>query len=48
VSDDQNGIDARTTGQTLVNALKHREWDDGSKLDSVSELALFSLRDPEI
>jgi len=37
VSDDQNGMDARRTGQILVNALKHPEWDDGSKIARITK-----------
>ena len=37
VSDDQNGMDARRTGQVLVNAMKHSEWDDGSKISRITK-----------
>ena len=37
VSDDQNGKDAGKTGQVLVNAMKHPEWDDGSKIARITK-----------
>ena len=37
VSDDQNGMDARTTGQVFVNAMKYPEWDDGSILAKITK-----------
>ncbi|THH18124.1 hypothetical protein EW146_g2812 [Bondarzewia mesenterica] len=32
VSDDQNGVDARQTGNVYLNAMRDAEWDDGSSL----------------
>ncbi|PPR02613.1 hypothetical protein CVT24_002184 [Panaeolus cyanescens] len=37
VSDDQNGADARATGQVFVNAMKYPNWDDGSKLAKMTK-----------
>jgi hypothetical protein len=37
VSDDQNGMDARTTGRIFVNAMKYPKWDDGSKLARITK-----------
>ncbi|KAF8802538.1 terpenoid synthase [Phlegmacium glaucopus] len=37
VSDDQNGMDARTTGHVFVNAIKYPEWDDGSILARITK-----------
>ncbi|KAI0058770.1 terpenoid synthase [Artomyces pyxidatus] len=32
VSDDQNGVDARKTGEVYLNAMRDPQWDDGSAL----------------
>lgn len=37
VSDDQNGVDARKTGQVLAKAMKYPDWDDGSKLAKITK-----------
>ncbi|KAI0261488.1 terpenoid synthase [Gloeopeniophorella convolvens] len=36
VSDDQNGADARRTGEVYLNAMKYPGWTDGSKLAKIT------------
>ncbi|KAF9534914.1 isoprenoid synthase domain-containing protein [Crepidotus variabilis] len=36
VSDEQNGIEARATGQVFVNAMKFDDWDDNSILAKIT------------
>ncbi|KAF5322320.1 hypothetical protein D9619_000148 [Psilocybe cf. subviscida] len=36
ISDEQNGIGARETGQVFVNSMKHSGWDDGSILAQIT------------
>ncbi|KAF9484331.1 terpenoid synthase [Pholiota conissans] len=37
VSDDQNGVEARKTGQVFAQAMKYPEWNDGSKLAKITK-----------
>lgn len=37
VSDDQNGQDARKTGNVYLNAMRHADWDDGSALAKMTK-----------
>ncbi|KAF9532586.1 isoprenoid synthase domain-containing protein [Crepidotus variabilis] len=37
VSDEQNGMEARATGQVFVNAMKYGDWDDGSILATITK-----------
>ena len=37
VSDDQNRMDAHRTGKVLVNAMKHSEWNGGSKIARITK-----------
>ncbi|PPQ83451.1 hypothetical protein CVT25_007042 [Psilocybe cyanescens] len=37
VSDEQNGMDARETGQVFFKAMKYPEWDDGSILAKITK-----------
>ena len=37
VSDEQNGKDARATGQIFLNAMKNSDWDDGSSLAKITK-----------
>ncbi|KAJ8520197.1 hypothetical protein ONZ45_g2998 [Pleurotus djamor] len=37
VSDDQNGVDARATGQIFLNALGDADWNDGSLLSRITK-----------
>ncbi|TFY60033.1 hypothetical protein EVG20_g7573 [Dentipellis fragilis] len=37
VSDDQNGADARLTGEVYLNAMRDPNWDDGSKLAKMTK-----------
>ncbi|OBZ72733.1 Linoleate 10R-lipoxygenase COP4 [Grifola frondosa] len=37
VSDDQNGKDARQTGNVFLNAMRDAEWDDGSPLAKMTK-----------
>ncbi|CCM04975.1 uncharacterized protein FIBRA_07173 [Fibroporia radiculosa] len=36
VSDEQNGKDARATGEVYLNAMRHQDWDDGSALSKMT------------
>ena len=36
VSDDQNGSDARRTGEVFLNAMRYPDWDDGSALSQMT------------
>lgn len=37
VSDEQNGLDARATGQIFLKAMKYANWDDGSILAKITK-----------
>jgi len=37
ISDEQDGKDARATGQVFVNAMKYASWDDGSILAKITK-----------
>lgn len=36
ISDEQNGADARRTGEVYLNVMRDPEWDDGSKLAQIT------------
>lgn len=36
VSDEQNGVEARKTGETFLNVMRDPSWDDGSKLAQIT------------
>lgn len=37
ISDEQTGDDARKTGLVYLNALRDKDWDDGSKLAKMTK-----------
>lgn len=41
VSDDQNGKDARATGNVYLNVMRDPEWDDGSVLAQMTRESVF-------
>jgi hypothetical protein len=43
ISDEQNGKDARTTGQIYLNAMCDPDWDDGSRLAKMTKEYVFRL-----
>lgn len=43
ISDDQNGKDARTTGEIFLNVMLHPDWEDDSVLAKITKEYVFSL-----
>ncbi len=46
VSDDQNGADARRTGEVYLNAMKYPGWTDGSALAKMTGEYVLTHRSP--
>ena len=46
VSDDQNGKDARHTGEVFLNAMRYPDWDDGSALAKMTRESVAHVCHP--
>ena len=43
VSDKQNGVDARETGNVYLNAMRDADWDDGSVISRMTKEYVWRL-----